>query len=65
MPDSSSKGPSSSADDTVAAREAAGHAERERLIDDLAFLIVRQHRIDQRLPKAIHRSSTAVARPDS
>lgn len=46
MPDSSS---TSTTDDTVAASAADSDAERERLIDDLACLVVRQHQRANRI----------------
>ena len=48
MPDSTSNESASPADETVASRAADNRAERERLIDDLAFLVVRQHHHNQR-----------------
>ncbi len=47
MPDSASN--ESASPTAVASCAADRHAERERLIDDLAFLVVRQHHHNQRL----------------
>ena len=46
MPDSTSN--ESASPSEVRSRAADRHAERERLIDDLAFLVVRQHHHNQR-----------------
>ncbi|MBL6705540.1 MAG: hypothetical protein ISQ06_05475 [Planctomycetaceae bacterium] len=46
MPDSTSNEFASPSE--VVSRAAGRHAERERLIDDLAFLVVRQHHHNQR-----------------
>ena len=48
MPDSTSNESASPTDETVASRAAGSQAERERLIDDVAFLVVRQHHHNQR-----------------
>lgn len=46
MPDSTSN--ESASPSEVASRAADRHAERERLIDNLAFIVVRQHHYNQR-----------------